>query len=180
MAKKFVRISLATKFRLLYGAAVVGVIAVALAVPWYFMELLGAQSVERAATAVAHMRLAEWNQQHQRNIKDARDDGSKVLAAYSRGRGASGRSGPSFIRLKPRPESSQTFDGPMAQAVNSFVRSPRQDLVVLESRNEEGVKVYRCFLPVRMEPSCVDCHTCLLYTSPSPRDLSTSRMPSSA
>ena len=24
------------------------------------------------------------------------------------------------------------------------------------------------------------CHTCLLYTSPSPRDLSTSRMPSSA
>ena len=26
----------------------------------------------------------------------------------------------------------------------------------------------------------VDVHTCLLYTSPSPRDLSTSRMPSSA
>ena len=26
----------------------------------------------------------------------------------------------------------------------------------------------------------VDFHTCLLYTSPSPRDLSTSRMPSSA
>ena len=26
----------------------------------------------------------------------------------------------------------------------------------------------------------VECYTCLLYTSPSPRDLSTSRMPSSA
>ena len=27
---------------------------------------------------------------------------------------------------------------------------------------------------------CEVCHNCLLYTSPSPRDLSTSRMPSSA
>ena len=30
------------------------------------------------------------------------------------------------------------------------------------------------------EPVYYDIHTCLLYTSPSPRDLSTSRMPSSA
>ena len=32
------------------------------------------------------------------------------------------------------------------------------------------------------EPQCASCHRkiCLLYTSPSPRDLSTSRMPSSA
>ena len=29
-------------------------------------------------------------------------------------------------------------------------------------------------------PGGIDPHTCLLYTSPSPRDLSTSRMPSSA
>ena len=29
-------------------------------------------------------------------------------------------------------------------------------------------------------PMCADPHCCLLYTSPSPRDLSTSRMPSSA
>jgi len=158
MAKKFVRISLATKFRLLYGAAVVGVIAVALAVPWYFMELLGAQSVERAATAVAHMRLAEWHREHQGNAEKARDAGSAVLASYSRGRGAPGRSGPSFVRLKPRPDNSQSFDGPMEQAVNRFIRSPRQDLVVLESRDEQGVTVYRCFLPVRAEPSCVDCH----------------------
>ena len=29
-------------------------------------------------------------------------------------------------------------------------------------------------------PFCVDCNTCLLYTSPSPRDRTRSRMPSSA
>ena len=31
-----------------------------------------------------------------------------------------------------------------------------------------------------LKAGSVCCHTCLLYTSPSPRDLSTSRMPSSA
>ena len=29
-------------------------------------------------------------------------------------------------------------------------------------------------------PGLIDCHTCLLYTSPSPRDATLSRMPSSA
>ena len=38
--------------------------------------------------------------------------------------------------------------------------------------------------PFQVDPSSIDAvmltHACLLYTSPSPRDLSTSRMPSSA
>ena len=37
---RFVRISLATKYRILFGAAVVLIIGAALAVPWYRMELL--------------------------------------------------------------------------------------------------------------------------------------------
>ena len=45
-------------------------------------------------------------------------------------------------------------------------------------------RIYRCIFPNRYVhrrylPISED-HTCLLYTSPSPRDLSTSRMPSSA
>ena len=35
-------------------------------------------------------------------------------------------------------------------------------------------------LPAAVKPPVIDTKTCLLYTSPSPRDLSTSRMPSSA
>ena len=31
-----------------------------------------------------------------------------------------------------------------------------------------------------LEKACTGCHTCLLYTSPSPRDATLSRMPSSA
>ena len=41
----------------------------------------------------------------------------------------------------------------------------------IRNRQYEGTKTY---------PAIVDQLDCLLYTSPSPRDLSTSRMPSSA
>ena len=44
------------------------------------------------------------------------------------------------------------------------------DLLMLDGQNEAGVRVTRVDHP----------GDCLLYTSPSPRDLSTSRMPSSA
>ena len=56
----------------------------------------------------------------------------------------------------------------------------------LDKLAEEGVKFDNAFSP---QPVCGPCRalfqtgkypTCLLYTSPSPRDLSTSRMPSSA
>ena len=36
------------------------------------------------------------------------------------------------------------------------------------------------FVSPKWVPAMADSNTCLLYTSPSPRDLSTSRMPSSA
>ena len=40
---------------------------------------------------------------------------------------------------------------------------------------------HRYHVALRLELTCVPCvFICLLYTSPSPRDLSTSRMPSSA
>ena len=38
----------------------------------------------------------------------------------------------------------------------------------------------KAFAPARIPMPLVHIDTCLLYTSPSPRDLSTSRMPSSA
>ena len=43
-------------------------------------------------------------------------------------------------------------------------------------------KVIPFVYPAKLErvPGTCNCYTCLLYTSPSPRDLSTSRMPSSA
>ena len=51
--------------------------------------------------------------------------------------------------------------------------------VTNEGRSERGdYPVYR--RPLRQWNLRITCYACLLYTSPSPRDLSTSRMPSSA
>ena len=57
MAKRFVQISLATKLRLLFGLAVLGIIAAALLVPWYFLELLAEQNVQTPAAEVTRLRL---------------------------------------------------------------------------------------------------------------------------
>ena len=40
--------------------------------------------------------------------------------------------------------------------------------------------VARCNICGNFKTNKIECNCCLLYTSPSPRDLSTSRMPSSA
>ena len=57
----------------------------------------------------------------------------------------------------------------------------RASLVSLE-RDSEGLEVVRWFLPASKtdQETRGTSRACLLYTSPSPRDLSTSRMPSSA
>ena len=60
MAKRFVTISLATKLRLLFGAAVLVIIAAALVVPWLFMERLAEQGVQRAGEVLTELRLNEF------------------------------------------------------------------------------------------------------------------------
>ncbi len=66
MVKKFVTISLATKFRLLFGTAVLGIIAAALVVPWYFMELMAEREAQRAGAELTRMRLNEFVREHPR------------------------------------------------------------------------------------------------------------------
>ena len=54
--------------------------------------------------------------------------------------------------------------------------SMQQDGFIGEISKGKGCKVVN----IEQNIHCTGTHTCLLYTSPSPRDLSTSRMPSSA
>ena len=69
---------------------------------------------------------------------------------------------------------SRHFDG-----TNALVRKP---VPRIETRYDEGSYKFQ-FEPLKtakINYSLALIHSCLLYTSPSPRDLSTSRMPSSA
>ncbi|MDB5172311.1 MAG: putative two-component system sensor histidine kinase [Phycisphaerales bacterium] len=81
MFKRFrqLRISLAAKCQILFGAAVLLIIGAALAVPWHRMEQLTEELNERAAAAVAENTLAE----HMRNQREgvARDLTTEAPAA---------------------------------------------------------------------------------------------------
>ena len=51
---------------------------------------------------------------------------------------------------------------------------------LLDKMRKEILDVVAKYVEIDFEEVAVSLETCLLYTSPSPRDLSTSRMPSSA
>jgi signal transduction histidine kinase len=153
MAKKSVKISLATKFRLLYGASVLGIIAAALMVPEYFMERLADQGVERPAAELTRLRMNEWTQTHFQNAGAP----SQIVAYYTSGSDVEGRKGPFFIRVHGR-------DDPAVRSqhrgvLRAFIRNPDQELVI-ERDNDQGRSVYRCFRAVRVEQSCMNtnCH----------------------
>ena len=63
---RLIKISLAMKFRLLFGAAVLGIIAAALVVPWYFLELLAEQAVQQRGTEISRLVVTD----HLLNPKD--------------------------------------------------------------------------------------------------------------
>jgi signal transduction histidine kinase len=157
MAKTFVKLSLAAKLRILFGAAVLGIIAAALVVPWYFMELLAEREVERPAAAVTRLRLEEWIGQHREDhVAASKDENSKIVAYYAAEGQEEGRRGPSFIRLTPGRE--QELDSPARRAAEVFERSKLQPLAIIPAEDQTGRPVYRCFRAVRVEPMCADCH----------------------
>ncbi|MFP3937432.1 MAG: ATP-binding protein [Phycisphaerae bacterium] len=156
MAKRFVKISLATKFRLLFGAAVLGIIAAALAVPWTFTRRLAEQTAQRPGEELTRLRLNEWLARHPTNLAAAEDSESNVVALHTAG-DVAGRRGPLLIRLG-RDMTSERLDATGRQAMRAFVRNVNQRLAIIRTENDAGRTIYRCFRAVRVEPTCMRCH----------------------
>jgi len=154
MAKRFVQISLATKLRVLFGLAVLGSIAAALIVPWYFMELLSERGVQSPAAAVTRLRLNEWLRKH----PSQPDHGSEVAALYTQAGRLEGRSGPAFVKLSEDMTAEPPLDACGRRALAAFVRDTALDLSVIKTAGEGGRTVYRCFRAVRVEATCRSCH----------------------
>ena len=68
------------------------------------------------------------------------------------------------------------FGIPILEQLDMDVSKPKPQALILAPTRELAVQVENEIKRLADE----DVRTCLLYTSPSPRDLSTSRMPSSA
>lgn len=154
MAKQFVKISLATKLRLLFSVAVLGIIAAALGVPWYFMEQLAEQGVQSPAAEVTRMRLNEWLRKHPSDLKHT----NETAILYTANKHLEGRSGPRFVKLSTEMTAEPPLDTSGRQALKAFLAGPGKKLAVLASEDERGRKVYRCFRAVRVEASCQSCH----------------------
>jgi two-component system sensor histidine kinase BarA len=161
MAKRFIRISLAVKFRLLFGLALLGVIAAALLVPWYFMEVLSEQSLEGPARELTRLRLNEWKSYHSvaQTKEMARDTKSQVFALYHLGKGQEeGLLGPSFFVLDPADPAGE-LDKTAQKALKVFLKNPSAEITWRKTENDQGKNVYRCFRAVRNASDCAECHS---------------------
>ena len=150
MAKRFVRISLGTKFRFLFAAAVVAIIGAALGVPWYFTEKLVDEASKQSADQITELGLAEWELSHAIKPRPR-----SAVARYFTSGGA-GRRGPNVLVLVG--EKPATLDATALEAVGAFEAHPRRKMVVLSEENEEGERVIRCFRAARARASCAGCH----------------------
>jgi signal transduction histidine kinase len=157
MAKRFVKISLATKFRLLFGAAVLGIIAAALAVPWTFTKRLAEQTAQRPGAELTRLRLNEWVTRHPTDVAAASDAESDVVALHTAGE-AGARKGPLMIKLRADMTAERPLDRPRRQALRAFLRNVNQRLAIIHDEDDAGRTVYRCFRAVRVEPTCMRCH----------------------
>jgi len=151
MAKALVRISLATKIRVLFAAAVLVILAAALGVPWYFAERLMDEAAERSAAQLAGLHLHEWVELHQRK---PRPD-SAIARFFSAEEG--GRRGPSFVPLIPGARKTPP-DAVCDRAVRAFRKEPEREMTLIAGEDEEGRSVFRCFRAVRATRTCRDCH----------------------
>ncbi len=158
MAKKFVKLSLAFKFRLLMGGAVMGIIVAALVLPWAAMELVAVQhEVEQPGEELARLRLNEWSRQHWA----APDEPSRVEQWYSTGAKGGERAGPRVIKLKPVP----VLRGSALTAYQAFSSNAGQDLASFDTESEQEVPVYRVFRPLRNRGDCMTCHSSASHPS---------------
>jgi two-component system sensor histidine kinase BarA len=160
VAKRFIRISLGVKFRLLMGLALLAVIAAALVFPWWVIENLSEQSFVNSARELTRLRLNEWKALHANaeTSAAAQDAGSRVFRMYRLGQETEGLTGPSFIALDPA-NPIEGLDKPARKAWKVFDKSAHQDITWRKTKNDLGKPVYRCFRAVRNTSDCAACHS---------------------
>jgi signal transduction histidine kinase len=173
MAKRFVRISLATKFRLLFGAAVLAIIASALVVPWYFMELLAQQNVQSSVEELTRLRLQEWYHLHplaaeeepEPTERDETDEAAvesphlRVADLYGQSLEAASEERSMRLHLvTPEHLDQSPLDAAAKKVRTAFQKNPGLEVTILSEGGQREGDVLRGFRAVRMEPACVECH----------------------
>jgi len=157
MAKRFVRITLATKCRLLFGVAAVIIIGSTLIAPVLYTETLADEGVLLAGREVTRLYFHEWVQAHATDrpveqVSDlftARVDPDEPLAAPLRG--------PIRLHLLDDKRQLPTNAPVQAQlAAKTFRRDSTQTMVQLPDLDNDAVR--KVFRAVRATDACLACH----------------------
>ena len=153
------RLSLAVKYRILFGTAVALIIGAALYVPWYLMELLVAEQAFREAQrlADAHFRLVMPS-----GLQAGRPVGSihmRETSLLSEDVGTE----PRFVQLTASLDDpdSVLIDGQrdpfVRMAFREFLADPQRRWVY-ENETEKGHRWFLYAHAVRVSKSCLTCH----------------------
>src|SRR5258706_3506357 len=153
-------ISLAAKCQLLFGAAVVLIIAAALFVPWQRMEQLTEQINERSAKALAetakaqHVLWASKSEEMRRQVPmpSRMAGGATTLPVNTEGRSVAV---PQLVARWNMPAKPPAFD---RRSLEHFNKHLNFESYSLEFENVDGTNSVHFALALRAEESCVRCH----------------------
>ena len=169
MASRFIRLSLAVKFRMLFGLALLGVIIAALVLPWYFLDIFSEQTVKGPIREVIRLRHKEWVINHISNEGERNNANKNSLIRklythtdnrdlFENPADITQRQGPTVIMLNPT-DSLKGLDSLSAKVVNYFIKSPNQAITWRKARNARDERIYRGFGAIRADSTCMECHS---------------------
>ncbi len=156
---RLARISLATKYRILFGLAVVLIIGAALAVPWYYMEALVLQQAFREAQSAAesYFRLALPAHEASAGAASGMHGGKFGLLPESSARE------PVFVRTEPNPDDPLSIvnlaprDPFVEEAFRTLRRRPSTDWYARTTWGAGGRR-FRYAHAVWVTRRCLNCH----------------------
>ncbi len=156
MAKKFVKITLAAKCRILFGAAAIMIIGLALVVPWLYMESMASDRALLAGREVTRMFANEWADQHDQ--PDAFVD--EVSGWFIKNDSSDVREGPKFYPVREAGELGPAAPRSARRALKAFGDETAEDVLQIADTNDKDRRIYRTFRAIRYGDSCLtpDCH----------------------
>jgi signal transduction histidine kinase len=147
-------ISLAAKCQLLFGAAVVLIIAAALFVPAYRIEVLMDQLDEAAAQTLARQLMVE-HLSRQTVVGTAFADPNESATTQPT---EPSYMPPRLVRVLPPADLERltTFE---KRAISDLLRDPTKGFYDRYYAGRDNDKIYKYAQPLYLEPACVNCHS---------------------
>jgi two-component system, NarL family, sensor histidine kinase BarA len=149
---RFFNLSLAAKFRMVFGFAVLLILAVALSMPWYRMEKLVEQQNGKQARAIADAFLIFEVHRKYAGLDPLQ------LRYYFSVEGERNYPRPTLIKLAGKPSRDPVPEDRFTQEALEHFRSDPSLPQAMKIDYDGERKVYHYLQPVRATSACLECH----------------------